>query len=90
MPRKPKSRQQARGGGLPSKQEVLDYLRSAPAKAGKREIALAFGIKGGDRIALKSLLSEMAKARPVVAPLPFTITFALGDVVSMPTFRVAA
>jgi ribonuclease R len=60
VPRKPKSRQQARGGGLPSKQEVLDYLRSAPAKAGKREIARAFGIKGGDRIALKSLLSEMA------------------------------
>ncbi len=58
MPRKPK--QEARRGSLPSKQEVLDYLRTAPARSGKREIARAFGIKGGDRIALKSLLSEMA------------------------------
>ena len=34
---------------------------AAGAKAGKREIARAFCIKGGDRIALKSLLAEMAE-----------------------------
>jgi ribonuclease R len=61
VPRKSKSKPEARGGGLPSKQEILDYLRTAPAKAGKREIARAFDIKGGgDRIALKALLAEMA------------------------------
>jgi ribonuclease R len=58
VPRKPKEAR--RSGGLPSKQDVLDYLRTAPARTGKREIARAFGIKGGDRIALKSLLAEMA------------------------------
>ncbi|TMJ73856.1 MAG: ribonuclease R [Alphaproteobacteria bacterium] len=58
MPRKPKEAR--RDAGLPSKQQVLDYLRTAPAKSGKREIARAFGIKGGDRIALKTLLTEMA------------------------------
>jgi ribonuclease R len=58
VPRKPQ--QQARSGSLPSKQEILDYLRTAPAKSGKREIARAFNIKGGDRIALKALLGEMA------------------------------
>ncbi len=59
MPRKPKEAR--RDAGLPSKQEILDYLRTASAKAGKREIARAFGIKGGDRIALKTLLAEMAE-----------------------------
>jgi ribonuclease R len=60
VPRKPKP--EARSGSLPSKQEVLDYLRTAPAKSGKREIARAFNIRGGDRIALKALLGEMAAA----------------------------
>ena len=59
MPRKPKEAR--RDAGLPSKQQVVDYLRTASAKAGKREIARAFGIKGGDRIALKTLLAEMAQ-----------------------------
>jgi ribonuclease R len=58
VPRKPKPAR--RDAGLPSKQDILDYLRTAPPKAGKREIARAFAIKGGDRIALKSLLAEMA------------------------------
>ena len=47
--------------GLPSKTEILDFVRNAGAKAGKREIARAFAIKGGDRTALKSLLAEMAE-----------------------------
>jgi ribonuclease R len=57
--RKPKEAR--REPGLPSKQDVLDYLRSAGTKAGKREIARAFAVKGGDRIALKGLLAEMAE-----------------------------
>ncbi len=60
--RAPQTQTEARSdASLPSKQEILDYLRTAPAKAGKREIARAFGIKGGDRIALKALLAEMAE-----------------------------
>ena len=47
-------------GKLPSKQEILDFLQGASVQAGKREIARAFGIKGGDRIALKELLRGMA------------------------------
>jgi ribonuclease R len=46
-------------GKLPSKQEILDFLATASSEAGKREIARAFGVKGGDRIALKELLREM-------------------------------
>ena len=50
----------AKAGRLPSKQEILDFLQGSSVEAGKREIARAFGIKGGDRIALKELLRDMA------------------------------
>jgi len=47
-------------GGLPSRQDILDFLATANSKTGKREIARAFGVKGADRAALKDLLREMA------------------------------
>jgi len=47
--------------GPPSKQDILDFVRSAGFKAGKREIARAFSVKGDDRVALKALLAEMAE-----------------------------
>jgi len=47
-------------GALPSKEQILEFLNSSPEKAGKREIARAFGISGGARIGLKRLLAEMA------------------------------
>jgi ribonuclease R len=47
-------------GKLPSRQEILDFLSTATGESGKREIARAFGVKGGDRIALKALLRDMA------------------------------
>jgi len=47
-------------GKLPSRQEILDFLSTASRETGKREIARAFGVKGGDRIALKELLRDMA------------------------------
>ena len=47
--------------GLPSKDEILDFLSTSETKAGKREIARAFGIKGGAKIALKRTLTEMAR-----------------------------
>jgi hypothetical protein len=50
----------ARTGGIPSREEVLRFLEQAQGKVGKREIAKAFGIKGGDRLELKALLADMA------------------------------
>jgi ribonuclease R len=38
---------------------VLRFVRENPGTVGKREIARAFGIRGNDRIALKSLLKEL-------------------------------
>ncbi len=47
--------------GLPTKQQVLDFIQSSPTAAGKREIAKAFGLKGHEKIALKALLKDMAE-----------------------------
>lgn len=46
--------------GLPTKDELLTFLRESPAKTGKREIARAFKVKGADRIRLKEMLAELA------------------------------
>lgn len=52
----PKSRHQ----GLPSREQVMDFIASSEQPAGKREIARAFGLHGADKIALKALLKDMA------------------------------
>ncbi len=51
--RKPKA-------GLPSRQQILDFIASSDTPAGKREIARAFGLHAQDKIALKALLKDMA------------------------------
>ncbi|MGE0008017.1 MAG: ribonuclease R [Parvibaculaceae bacterium] len=44
---------------LPTADQILDFIKNSPGKVGKREIARAFAIKGGDRIALKRLLKTL-------------------------------
>ncbi|MEO1532909.1 MAG: hypothetical protein AAFU72_12125, partial [Pseudomonadota bacterium] len=45
--------------GLPSKEQILEWVRENPHHGAKRDIAKAFGIKGADRVALKELLREL-------------------------------
>lgn len=45
---------------LPTRDEILEFLRDTDQAAGKREIARAFHLKGPERAALKRLLREMA------------------------------
>lgn len=47
--------------GLPSREQVLEFLQTSDTPAGKREIAKAFGLKGQEKIALKRLLRDMAE-----------------------------
>ncbi len=47
------------GDALPSREEMLAFLAENPGAAGKREIARAFGITGGAKIALKRVLKEL-------------------------------
>jgi ribonuclease R len=59
MRKKPRSTPPA--GGLPSKDAILRFVQKARSEVGKREIARAFSVKGGDRVALERLLAEMAE-----------------------------
>ena len=47
--------------GMPTAQQVLDFIQSSDIPAGKREIAKAFGLKGQEKIKLKALLKDMAE-----------------------------
>ena len=47
--------------GMPSRQQVLDFIANAAEEVGKREIAKAFGLKGAEKIELKALLKDMAE-----------------------------
>ena len=42
-----------------SKESVLAYMHENPGRSGKRDIARAFGLKGGARILLKDILKEL-------------------------------
>jgi ribonuclease R len=46
--------------GLPTRQQILDFIANSDTPAGKREISRAFGLHGADKIALKALLKDMA------------------------------
>jgi ribonuclease R len=46
--------------GLPTREQILDFLMTSDVPAGKREIAKAFGLHGADKIVLKTLLKDMA------------------------------
>jgi ribonuclease R len=45
--------------GLPDKHEILEFVKTAQGKVGKREIAQAFGVRGADRIDLNRTLAAM-------------------------------
>lgn len=87
-------------GSLPSREQLLRFIAQATGKVGKREIARAFGLKGGARIALKRVLSEMADEGllagsvkdlrkrgnlPPVAVLEIFATDPHGDLLARPT-----
>lgn len=92
-------------GGLPTKDQVLAFIEESQGKAGKREIARAFGIKGGGKIGLKRLLGEMAGegtlagnrkelrhkgSMPPVSALEITGRDVDGDLIAQPVIWDAA
>ncbi|MEO0820600.1 MAG: ribonuclease R [Pseudomonadota bacterium] len=44
---------------MPSKAQILDWVRENPDQSAKRDIARAFGIKGAQRVELKRVLREL-------------------------------
>jgi ribonuclease R len=45
--------------GLPSREQILEFIQSSSEPSGKREIAREFGLRGNEKIALKALLKDM-------------------------------
>ncbi len=45
--------------GLPTREQILQFIETSDAPAGKREISKAFGLSAQDKIALKALLKDM-------------------------------
>ena len=46
---------------FPSPQELLDYIQQHKSEVNRRDIAKAFGIKGQERVALKTALRELSQ-----------------------------
>ncbi|MBW7849761.1 MAG: ribonuclease R [Rhodospirillales bacterium] len=44
---------------LPTKQQILDFIRESPTKVGKRELFRAFNLTGEHRVHLKRMLKEL-------------------------------
>ncbi|KQN93240.1 ribonuclease R [Sphingomonas sp. Leaf231] len=45
--------------GLPTREQILDFIATSATPTGKREIARAFGLSAQQKIALKALLKDM-------------------------------
>ncbi|WP_336064954.1 ribonuclease R [Nitratireductor rhodophyticola] len=57
--RKENSAKASSGDGLPDRDAVLRFIKDNPDRTSKRDIAKAFGLKGGDRIWLKDILRDL-------------------------------
>lgn len=44
---------------FPTREQIVQYIAENPDRSGKRDIARAFGVTGGARIALKALLKDL-------------------------------
>jgi ribonuclease R len=73
--------------GLPSRQQILDFIASSDQPAGKREIAKAFGLHGADKIALKALLKDMAD-EGLIDSVPGRAFHKMGGVPKVTVLRV--
>jgi ribonuclease R len=51
--------------GLPSRQEIVEFIAASPIPVGKREIAKAFKVRPAERVALKGLIKEIERSGPV-------------------------
>jgi ribonuclease R len=87
--------------GLPSRDEIIAFIRSQPRDIGTREIARAFGLKNADRTELRRLLRTLADdgvvsrddknrvhvagALPSIVEADITGRDSDGDLVAVPT-----
>ncbi len=74
--------------GLPTREQILDFITTSDTPAGKREIARAFGLSGAEKIALKALLKDMAD-EGLIDSAPGRAFHQMGGVPKVTVLRVA-
>ena len=74
--------------GLPSREQILEFIQTSDTPAGKREIARAFGLHAQDKIALKALLKDMAD-EGLIDSAPGRAFHKMGGVPKVTVLRVA-
>ena len=74
--------------GLPTRQQILDFIAASDEPAGKRDLARAFGLKGNEKIALKQLLRDMGD-EGLIDSGPGRAFHKLGGVPKVTVLRVA-
>ena len=79
--RKPKA-------GLPTRQQVLDFITTSDTPAGKREIARAFGLTAQEKIGLKALLKDMGD-EGLIDSAPGRAFHKMGGIPKVTVLRVA-
>ncbi len=77
-------------GRVPTRDELLAFIRESPTPVGKREIARAFSLKGDQRIELKELLRDLRDDGEIAADRAKTFKDpkALTDVTVLEIVRV--
>ncbi|MGD9883413.1 MAG: ribonuclease R, partial [Reyranella sp.] len=77
-------------GTVPTRDELLAFIRESATPVGKREIARAWGLKGDQRIALKELLRDLRDSGDIAADRAKTFRdpAALADVAVLEIVRV--
>lgn len=73
--------------GLPTREQILEFIQSAKDNAGKREIAREFGLKGNEKIALKALLKDMTD-EGLVDMAPGRAFHKMGGLPKVTVFRI--
>lgn len=73
--------------GLPTREQILEFIQSAKDNVGKREIAREFGLKGNEKIALKALLKDMTD-EGLVDMAPGRAFHKMGGLPKVTVFRV--
>jgi len=74
--------------GLPTREQILEFITTSPTPAGKREIARAFGLSAQDKIALKALLKDMAD-EGLIDSAPGRAFHKLGGLPKVTVLRIA-
>ncbi|MBI0474031.1 VacB/RNase II family 3'-5' exoribonuclease [Sphingomonas sp. MA1305] len=74
--------------GLPTRQQILDFIEQSDVPAGKREIARAFGLSAQDKIALKALLKDMGD-EGLIDSAPGRAFHKMGGVPKVTVLRIA-